>query len=300
MTLPAIHYTACPSCGSDQLQAMIEAEDHTVSHQRFTILQCGRCGLRFTQDVPGPDSIGQFYRSDNYISHTDTNKGLVNRLYHLIRKQTLAAKHRLIQTVTRLEQGKLLDVGAGTGAFAAYMQSRGWDTTGLEPDEGARAQAGSLYDIRLQPAEKLYGLSADEFDAITLWHVLEHVHELHPYLDQLKKVLKQEGRLVIAVPNYTSYDAAVYKGAWAAYDVPRHLYHFSPDAMDDLLERHGFYLQATQPMWFDSYYISMLSEKYLHGHGRILKAVFNGTISNLRAFVNKSKCSSLVYVACKG
>jgi SAM-dependent methyltransferase len=297
--MATIHYSACPSCDSDQLRVAIEAEDHTVSHQRFTIMQCGRCGLRFTQDPPGPGSIGQYYRSDDYISHTDTSKGLVNRLYHLIRKQTLVDKRRLIQTVTRLEQGSLLDIGAGTGAFAAYMQRQGWDTTGLEPDEMARAQAETRYGIRLLPANQFYDQAAAGFDAITLWHVLEHVHDLHPYLEQLLKLLRPEGRLIIAVPNYTSYDASVYKDCWAAYDVPRHLYHFSPDAMDRLLEQHGLYLQATLPMWFDSYYISMLSERYRNGRGNILRAFWTGSISNMKAFVNKSKCSSLIYVACK-
>lgn len=300
MTMTVIHYTACPSCGSDQLQGVIEAEDYTVSHQRFTILQCGRCGLRFTQDIPGPDVIGSYYRSENYISHTETSKGLINQLYHLIRKQTLGDKRRLLQMVTGLEQGRLLDIGAGTGAFAGYMKEHGWETTGLEPDEGARAQAEKLYKIRLLPMDQLNGLPAEGFDAITLWHVLEHVHDLHPYLEQLKKLLKPEARLIIAVPNYTSYDAGVYKGSWAAYDVPRHLYHFSPDAMDTLLESHGLYLQATQPMWFDSYYISMLSEKNKRGgRGNLIKALWRGTLSNMRAFINKSKCSSLIYVACK-
>lgn len=295
-----IHYTSCPSCGSANLQEALRATDHTVSHATYTIMECGNCCLRFTQDVPDADSIGHYYRSDDYISHSDTSKGLVNRLYHMIRRQTLSDKHRLILSATRLEKGRLLDIGAGTGAFAAYMQQHGWEVTGLEPDETARERADDLYKLRLQPATQLYSLPADSFDAITLWHVLEHVHALHPYLDQLKKLLRKGGRIFIAVPNYTSYDAAVYKSYWAAYDVPRHLYHFSPDAMEGLLKQHGLYLQATQPMWFDSFYISMLSEKYKNGRGNVLKAAVTGAWSNLKAFVDKSKCSSLVYVIGKG
>ncbi len=295
-----IHYTACPSCGSANLNEVLSATDHTVSHETFAILECRDCHLRFTQDVPDAASIGHYYRSDDYISHSDTSKGLVNRLYHLIRRQTLSDKRRLILSATRLERGRLLDIGAGTGAFAAYMKQHEWEVTGLEPDETARERADALYNLRLLPAGQLYSLPADSFDAITLWHVLEHVHALHPYLDQLKKLLRKGGRIFIAVPNYTSYDAEVYKSYWAAYDVPRHLYHFSPDAMERLLEQHGLYLQATQPMWFDSFYISMLSEKYKNGRGNVLKAAVTGAWSNLKAFVDKSKCSSQVYVVGKG
>jgi 2-polyprenyl-3-methyl-5-hydroxy-6-metoxy-1,4-benzoquinol methylase len=293
------HYDTCPSCGSAKLEPALTAADYTVSDKEFLILTCENCQLRFTQDAPDAASIGRYYRSDDYISHTDTSEGLVNRLYHLARKQTLSGKCRLIQAASRLDKGSLLDIGAGTGAFAAFMKQNGWEVTGLEPDESAREKASSQHGIGLFPAERLYELEAESFDAITLWHVLEHVHTLHPYLEQLKKLLKREGRIFIAVPNYTSWDARTYGSYWAAYDVPRHLYHFSPDAMEDLLAMHGLKLQATQPMWYDSFYISMLSERYKNGSGNTIKAVFNGAISNLKAFVDKSKCSSLIYVVSK-
>ncbi|MDP4149038.1 MAG: class I SAM-dependent methyltransferase [Bacteroidota bacterium] len=294
-----IHYTACPSCGSSDLSTALTAEDHTVSHLEFAIVECAECRLRFTQDVPDAASIGRYYRSENYISHSDTSKGLVNRLYHLIRRQTLSDKRHLLEAATRQKKGRLLDIGAGTGAFAKHMQEAGWEVTGLEPDEEARQRAGDLYGISLLPAEDLRMMPADHFDAITLWHVLEHVHALHDYLEQLKKILKRGGRVFIAVPNYTSFDAAYYKSSWAAYDVPRHLYHFCPDAMVRLLDQHDLMLQVTRPMWYDSFYISMLSDKYGHRRGNMLRAVLVGAFSNLRAFVDKSKCSSVIYVAGK-
>jgi SAM-dependent methyltransferase len=294
-----IHYTVCPSCGSAHLQPALKASDQTVSRSVFDIVQCGDCHLRFTQDVPDANSIGRYYRSDDYISHTDTSKGVVNRLYHLIRKQTLSDKRRLLQAATCLQKGRLLDIGSGTGAFAAHMQEQGWEVTGLEPDEMARERASSLYGLSLMSTDSLYSLPADQFDAITLWHVLEHVHTLHLYLEQLKKLLKRGGHIFIAVPNYTSFDATVYKGFWAAYDVPRHLYHFSPDSMERLLAQHGLQLQVTRPMWYDSFYISMLSEKYKNGRGNALRAAGVGLVSNLRAFVDKSKCSSVIYVVGK-
>jgi len=291
-----IHYKDCPSCNSSDLRTALLAKDYTVSQQTFEIWECGNCSLRFTQNVPDGGSIGKYYQSENYISHTNTKKGLVNSLYHMVRKQTLSDKRRLIQSATGLKQGRLLDIGAGTGAFAGHMQESGWEVTGLEPDETARALAGSLHKVQLLSIGELYSLEAESYDAITLWHVLEHVHDLHPYLRQLSKLLKKGGRIFIAVPNYTSYDASAYQGAWAAYDVPRHLYHFSPDAMDSLISRHGLQLQVSQPMWYDSFYISMLSEKYKSGRNNTVKAVLTGLRSNIQAFIDKSKCSSLTYV----
>ena len=297
--MPLIHYTNCPSCASDDLLPALSAVDYTVSHETFDILECVQCGLRFTQDVPDATAIGPYYRSEEYISHSNTTRGLVNSLYHLVRRQTLADKRRLILSATRTKQGRLLDIGAGTGAFAAYMQQNGWEVTGLEPDEVARERALADNKVQLLDTGELFSLPAESYDAITLWHVLEHVHELHPYLEQLKTMVKRGGCIFIAVPNYTSYDATVYGAAWAAYDVPRHLYHFSPDAMEDLLTRHGLQLHYSQPMWYDSIYISMLSEKYRNGKGNTPRAVFRGLASNVRAFIDKSKCSSLIYVVGK-
>lgn len=294
-----IHYTSCPSCDSKDLKSVLYAVDHTVSHEQFAIWQCQGCSLRFTQDVPDAAAIGPYYHSEEYISHSNTSKGLINRLYHVVRRQTLADKRRLIHSALRRKQGKLLDIGAGTGAFAGYMQEHGWEVTGLEPEEGAREVASRDHQVRLLGMEELDVLPPDGYDAITLWHVLEHVHALHPYLDRLRALINKGGRIFIAVPNYMSYDARVYGGGWAAYDVPRHLYHFSPDAMERLLARHGLQLHYSQPMWFDSFYISLMSEKYRNGKGNIPAAVYRGLVSNIKAFVDKSTCSSLIYVAGK-
>jgi len=193
----------------------------------------------------------------------------------------------------------LLDVGAGTGAFASTMQKNGWNVTALEPDATARANAEKDFNITLQPSENLFSLKDESFDAITLWHVLEHVHNLHNYINKFYSLLKEDGVLIIAVPNYTSYDANEYESAWAAYDVPRHLYHFSPKSMKTLLGKHKFKLKKYKPMWFDSYYISLLSEKYLTGKSNPLKAFISGTISNLHTLKSKQKSSSIIYIAQK-
>ncbi|MEO7308518.1 MAG: class I SAM-dependent methyltransferase [Ferruginibacter sp.] len=294
-----IHYTRCPVCNSELIQEQLTAKDHTVSQKDFSIWHCNACTARFTQDVPAPDAIGAYYASDNYISHSDTKKGIINSLYHLVRKRTLGSKRRLVINETGIMKGEILDIGCGTGAFLHTMKEAEWEITGLEPDVVARTKAAELYAIHPQDPGKLFELNAGSFNAITMWHVLEHVHELHAYIKQIETLLAPNGKLFIAVPNYTSKDAETYETHWAAYDVPRHLYHFSPQSMENLLSQHGLKLTTVKPMWFDSFYVCMLSEQYKNGKGNIIKAVINGFISNLKAWGNTKKCSSVIYVISK-
>ena len=291
-----IKYNECPVCKSRNIEYSLTAKDHTVSKENFEIWQCTNCSLRFTQDVPGADSIGKYYQSQDYISHSNTKKGIVNTLYHWVRSFTLRSKKRLIQKRTMLTTGTLLDVGAGTGAFIHTMQKAGWGVTGLEPDATARQNAKDQFSIELHTPDQLYQQPSSQFDVITMWHVLEHVHDLHGYLNTFHRILKPKGSLIIAVPNYTSYDADNYAEHWAAYDVPRHLYHFSPPSMDILAEQHGLQVVAHKPMWFDSFYVSMLSEQYRNGYNNILTAFWNGWLSNWEAFSNVDKCSSVIYI----
>ena len=294
-----IHYTGCPICKSELIQEQLTAKDYTVSQNVFSIWRCNACTVRFTQDVPEQDAIGAYYASDNYISHSDTKKGIINSLYHLVRKRTLGAKRRLVINETGILKGQILDIGCGTGAFLDTMKEANWNINGLEPDAVARNKAAELYNIHPQEPGKLFELNKGSYNAITMWHVLEHVHELHAYIKQIAALLAPNGKLFIAVPNYTSKDAAIYAANWAAYDVPRHLYHFSPQSMEKLLSMHGLKLTAFKPMWFDSFYVSMLSEQYKNGKGNIIKAVFNGFLSNLKAWGDVRKCSSVIYVISK-
>lgn len=294
-----IHYTHCPVCGSTHLENVLQATDHTVSGEKFQITECKACGLRFTQDVPDELSIGPYYQSEQYISHTNTSKGLVNSLYHWVRKRTLARKRKLVQSATGVSTGKLLDIGAGTGAFLNEMKQRGWDTTGLEPDTSARKLAKELYGLDILPASQLFDLPVNGFQAITLWHVLEHVHDLQGYIVQIKQLLQEKGKLIIAVPNYTAADATIYKEFWAAYDVPRHLYHFSPRSMQTLMEKYGLKITQYKPMWYDSFYIALLSSKYKNGSSNLLGAGWNGLRSNLKAAGDVKRCSSVIYIISK-
>ena len=291
-----VTYTSCPVCKSNELVEVFLVKDYTVSGEYFSIEKCKTCTLLFTQNVAEQNEIGRYYASENYISHSDTQAGLVNKLYHLIRKKTLQSKKRLIEGETKKSNGNILDIGCGTGAFLHTMKTGGWKITGLEPDENAREKAKILYGIEPQPSNNIFNLPDNSYDAITMWHVLEHVHQLHEYIGQLKNMLTDKGKIFIAVPNYTSYDAQHYGEFWAAYDVPRHLYHFSPAGMKRLVEQHGLTIKKIKPMWFDSFYVSMLSEKYKSGKGNLIKAFLMGFISNIKTLFNPDKCSSLIYI----
>jgi SAM-dependent methyltransferase len=290
-----VHYSECPVCASRSIDPLLTVKDHTVSKENFVIWQCRNCSLRFTQDVPDEDSIGSYYQSADYISHSNTNKGLLNKIYQRVRKITLGQKSGFIIQKTKTH-GNLLDVGAGIGAFADTMVKRGWKVTGIEPDPGARTQAKQLFGIDLQTPDVLEQLPKRSFDAITLWHVMEHVHRLHDYMETMKDLLSKGGKLFIAVPNYTSLDSDIYKTWWAAYDVPRHLYHFSPLSVSKLVEQHGLKVSSLHPMWFDSFYISLLSSKYRSGKMSWMGAAFNGLRSNINTWFNKERCSSVLYV----
>ncbi len=292
-----IIYSSCPNCGDKNIYKVFSVKDYTVSGEEFEIWECRNCTQRFTQNIPEEEQIGRYYQSEEYISHSDTKKGFVNNLYHSVRKRTLQEKRKLVEKSTQKTKGNILDVGAGTGAFLHTMKNAGWNCTGIEPDETARKNASELYNFDLKEAKELFSLSPQTFDAITLWHVLEHVHELHSYVEQLKNLLASNGKLFIAVPNYTSADAKMYAKFWAAYDVPRHLYHFSPEAMRTLLNAHGLQVETIKPMWYDSFYVSLLSEKYKSGKSNPAKAFINGMTSNIEALFDKTKCSSLIYIA---
>lgn len=294
-----MHHNNCPVCRSSGIHPLLTVKDYSVSGERFVIWQCDQCSLRFTQDVPDENAIGAYYKSPDYISHSNTTKGLLNNLYQKVRRFTLKQKAKLIIDASGVQQGKILDVGAGTGAFLNAMKEQGWQVEGVEPDIDARNLGNKLYQLSIKNIDALFDLPKNSFDAITLWHVLEHVHRLHEYIEQLKSLLKENGKLIIAVPNYQSLDAEIYRLNWAAYDVPRHLYHFTPRAMQTLLEQHGMKVAAKKPMWFDSFYVSLLSSKYRSGSTRWLGAGLVGLRSNLKAFANKDRCSSLIYIAGK-
>lgn len=293
-----ITYTLCPICQSPKISPEIEVMDHTVSGEIFSIWKCIDCLGMFTQKIPSEKSIGKYYEAEEYVSHTDSATGFINSAYLKVRKITLKSKFSIIKKYCKKGKGNLLDYGAGTGAFAAFLKSKGWEAEGIEPSGTARNKALANHNLKLLLPEDLLSLEDESYDAITLWHVLEHIHDLKPTLEILLSKLKADGRIFIAVPNYTSYDASVYADFWAAYDVPRHLYHFSPYSFRQLAASVNLELETMLPMWFDSFYVSMLSEKYKTGKTRLIPAIFNGFLSNLKGIFIPGRSSSVIYV-CK-
>jgi len=289
-------FSPCPVCNASAISFLIHGKDFSLTGDLFDIIQCENCGLKFTHQIPDKDHIAPYYNFPAYISHTDIKEGWMNQLYHKVRRHTLQQKTNWVQSLFTGHKGTILEVGAGTGAFADAMVHKEWSVTALEPDAASRQKALDNYAINLLPIESLEQLTPNSFDVITLWHVLEHVHDLKIYIATFKKLLKQNGRLIIAVPNYTSYDAQFYKEYWAAYDVPRHLYHFSPKSMEHLMKSFGMIIANYKPMWFDSFYVSLLSEKYKKsGWMGMIRALFIGLISNFKAYNDNKKASSIIY-----
>lgn len=285
-----LHKRNCDICGHDRLRPYLKTKDFSVSHEEFLIDQCESCGFVFTNPIPDKNKIGDYYKAESYVSHTASKKGLINRIYHLVRWYTLRRKVGLI---SKLVAGrKLLDIGAGTGHFLNVAAKKGWVPQGLEPDSDARTVAKDLHGIELKDTSALHDLKDHSFDVITMWHVLEHVYDLNEDFSKISRLLSMDGVLVVAVPNRNSYDAKYYGEFWAAYDLPIHLYHFIKKDIVQLGEKYGLELIDTQPMLFDSFYVSMLSEKYKNGN--LFKGALIGLKSNWLA-----KCdsySSQIYI----
>lgn len=285
----------CPVCDGASFSLHHTSTDHTVSGDSFNVQQCEMCGFLFTNPRPSQAEIGPFYESKDYISHSNSKKGLFNQVYQQVRNVAIRQKTDLISKLTGLKALSLLDIGCGTGEFLAGCRAKGWKVQGVEPGVAARGQAIANYGLNVTGEEYL-DRSSDTYDAITMWHVLEHVHDLNNRIDQVYRLLKKDGVLIIAVPNHTSNDASAYGNSWAAWDVPRHLYHFSPVTIKKLLSKHGFNHSASYGMKFDAYYVSLLSEGYRRGKKQHLLGLIRGFQSNLRAGSDEEKYSSVIYV----
>lgn len=269
----------------------IKVNDHSVSKETFDLLLDEDLQLLKTYPQPSFDKLPSYYESEDYISHTDSKRTLFEKLYHLVKTNALKNKVALI-TKENTTIGKLLDIGAGTGDFLTQAKLSGWNCTGIEPNEKAKNISISKGVSFINTLEELENNS---FDVITMWHVLEHVPDLENQIKTLKRLLKPNGTIVIAVPNYKSFDAKHYKSFWAAYDVPRHLWHFSKTSILKLVAKENLKLEKVKPMWFDSFYVCLLSEKYKTGKMNFLKGFFFGFVSNCSGIIKK-EYSSHIYI----
>ena len=271
------------------MKPFLKTKDFSISGENFELLLDEELEMLVTK--PQPKDLHKYYESDTYISHTDASKSLLDKMYQAVKKFSLAQKVSLINKYAN-ENKTLLDFGAGTGDFLLEAKNREWSVQGIEPSEDARARS---LQKKMELFSNIEELPNSKFQVITLWHVLEHLPNLDEQITNILNRLEDDGILIIAVPNFKSYDAEHYKEFWAAYDVPRHLWHFSKDAIKRMFAKHGMELVKTKPMWFDAFYVSILSEKYKTGKQNFIKAFFVGLWSNCVAVFN-GEPSSVIYI----
>ena len=272
-------------------KSFITVKDFSVSGESFSLLLNEEYQILKTHPQPTLDKLGSYYEFEDYISHTDGKRTLFEKMYHFIKRKAIRDKVSLINSYQPLK-GRILDIGAGTGDFLLEAKNQNWDILGIEPNDKAK---GIAVGKGIKFGDTIEKLESNSFDVITMWHVLEHVPDVEHQVAELKRLLKPSGTIIIAVPNFKSYDAKYYKEFWAAYDVPRHLWHFSKTAIEKLFDKQNMNLEDIKPMWFDSFYVSLLSEKYKTGKMNFISGFFIGLISNVSGFFKK-EFSSHIYV----
>lgn len=273
----------------------ITVKDHSVSGEEFQLVFDEALEMYKTEPQPSLETLASYYESEDYISHTDAKRNLFEKIYHWVRSYMLSKKMSIVDTHTKSDAKKVLDIGCGTGDFLAMAKKYKWEIAGIEPDAQARKIATEKTGIEIHTNDWLSEIADDSFDAVTMWHVLEHVPNLDEQIQTLKRIIKPNGSIFIAVPNFKSHDATHYKELWAAYDVPRHLWHFSQKSIKSLFGKENMEVVKILPMKFDAYYVSLLSEKHKTGKMNPIKGFYRGFVSNFKA-ISSSEYSSLIYV----
>lgn len=286
----------CPLCADGKPDRFLEAVDFFLTKEKFILARCPACGLILTQDPPGEENIGRYYESEEYVSHDDSGTGLSHLIYRRVRSLMLKRKRKIVNKLTGLTKGSVLDIGSGTGHFLSEMNRSGWDTKGIEPNRKARDFSVTKLGLDVLPPEELKEFPDSVFDCVTLWHVLEHFHDPFGYVSEIRRLLKPKGICIIALPNSSSFDAEHYGNFWAAWDVPRHLWHYNPHTFRLFAEKSGFKVTALKRLPFDVFYISILSEKHRGSGFSLMKGIIKGLYFSLLAMFRKEKGSSLIYI----
>jgi SAM-dependent methyltransferase len=281
----------CPICENRELEEYLRTKDFTFSKEEFILQRCKSCGFRFTNPIPEEENIGNYYGAENYMSHaTQSKKGLMPFVYKRVRNINL--KRKIKQLKKHAKGNVLLDIGAGNGFFLDSAQRHGFLVHGLEPGEKARSIAKNDFGLDLKDPGEINKIESNSVDVITMWHVLEHVYHLKRDIREYTRILKEDGVLIVAVPNIDSFDARYYQEYWDGLDLPLHLYHFCPNDIRNLFDQFGMEMLEMVPMKFDSFWVSMNSEKFKGGN--LIKAFFIGFKSNLVA--SNGKYSSQIYI----
>ena len=283
----------CPWCESENTEIYLQLKDEFLTKEEFHICECKNCGLLFTTPRPPKDQIDRYYKSEEYYSHQENKQGFIPWIYESVKKINL--KHKYNLATSGLNVGKMLDIGCGVGDFMHTMEAHGWQCMGVEPSDDAKAIARKRTKAKIINSEELEKITNETFDIITMWHVLEHVDNLKWQMEQLRRLVKLNGRIVIAVPNYKSYDGQFYKAHWAAYDVPRHLNHFNRTTLTEIFKTKGLTLIKEEKLVWDAFYISFMSEQYKHHKLPLVKGAIRGWISNCKAR-STGDWSSVVYI----
>ena len=284
----------CPICSSSNLLKKLDCTDHSTSKKKFTIVSCETCDFTFTNPRPKDSALGEYYKSDMYISHTNNTKGFFNWMYHTVRKYAIGTKLNLLKKTSKNKNH--LDIGCGTGEFLNACKNAGYNTTGIEPSELAREQAINNFKLLVSEDTNLGQFEENQFDSISMWHVLEHVPALNKTIEEFNRILSKNGKIIIAVPNHKSWDAQHYKEFWAGWDVPIHLWHFSKLSIEKLFLKYNFELIEKKSMLFDSFYVSLLSEEFKTGKKKYIRGFIIGLLSNIIGIFTKKGCSSTIYV----
>ncbi len=281
-----------------ELKKYMVCKDHLVTKNDFTLLIDEETELLVTSPQPSPKEIGKYYESEEYNSHSAETKSVFDKVYEFVKTINLKSKYSIIEKniVETQRNASILDIGCGAGDFLNFCKNKGWNVSGVEPTKKARDISERKLGIKIREELSLEHFEDSSFDVVTMWHVLEHRFDPIETVAELKRIVKPGGLIIIALPNYRSYDAKFYKQYWAAYDVPRHLFHFTKKTIEIIFAKNDLKLSEVYPMWFDSFYVSLISEKNMTGKMNPLRAIFIGFLSNIKAIFSK-EASSLIYVS---
>ena len=284
--------THCIICSSKYASSFISLNDRlSNSSKKYNLLKC-ICGFIYLNPRPDIGEINHYYKLDNYDPHKESFNSFWNTAYHYVQKVTLNWKYRIITKY--IKKGSLLDIGGGKGEFAQFINKKGWDVTFQDNMTDLNRRENNSFFVR----ELSNVNSTKRFDVITLWHSLEHIHNIKYLFDSINNMLKDSGILIIAVPNMNAPERKFYKYTWAPYDAPRHLYHFNLDSLNKLCQNKGYYIMSKYSLYQDIPYNVILSTSR-YSFFQLIKTILVICYTFLYTLCAGPKYSSSLLIVCK-